>query len=393
MSLRSSDTAPVHETEQLDTVFERLRLAEIGTPVRRQSIPLYDHQKVGVDWLVQNALNGPGALLADSMGLGKTAQVVAGLTRLYEIDRSRFFPCIIVCPASTLYHWDEALQKWGFSGKHQIAHRSNRTPRHDPHECDVLVTTARGWTDAVYWHTPSHLKGLVIDEASSLKSASTSLTRCAHACSHFLSVRWALSATPSENRLLELKQIFEFVEPGLLGDDETFRVEFSDPVRRGTRPTATAPEVAAAAGRCKTLYALVAPFFKRRTRIGNAAKIKPRSELVVWTIMGKQQECLYRRVERKETHARSSNLFKVLAGTHPECGAKMKIGKFEALKTMLRQFVLTDHQRVWQSFTNTKATSSNRGVPQRTRDSVRFDSRCNSCRRTACGHQRNERHS
>ena len=57
-------------------------------------LKLYPYQREGVDFLVMNALNGRGSLLADSMGLGKTCQTIAALARLWKIDRANYFPCV-----------------------------------------------------------------------------------------------------------------------------------------------------------------------------------------------------------------------------------------------------------------------------------------------------------
>ena len=162
---------------------------------------LYPYQTVGRDWLVNNARNGKGCLLADSMGLGKTAQTVTALSSLFTTDKERFFPCIVIATSSTMFHWENEFALWGFPGKAQVVHASNKNPEHDVLECDVLITTARGWTDAAYFHKAENLKGLVVDEASCMKNSEAMLTRCAHACAHFLNVRWALSATPAQNRL------------------------------------------------------------------------------------------------------------------------------------------------------------------------------------------------
>jgi len=156
---------------------------------------LYAYQQVGTKWLVDNALGCKGCLLADSMGLGKSAQTIAALASLFVLDAERFFPCIVVCPASVLFHWQSECAKWGFPGKYQVAHASNSDPEHDILDCDLLITTPRGFTDAAYWHEAGHLNGLVIDEASSLKSRASRLTSVAHACADHLALRWALSAT------------------------------------------------------------------------------------------------------------------------------------------------------------------------------------------------------
>lgn len=64
---------------------------------------LLPYQEVGVDFL----RNNPMALLADVMGLGKTAQAIMAL---YLHNHMRF---LIVCPASLKLNWKRELDMWG----------------------------------------------------------------------------------------------------------------------------------------------------------------------------------------------------------------------------------------------------------------------------------------
>jgi len=179
---------------------------------------------------------------------------------------------------------------------------------------------------------------------------------------------------PAENRLLELKQIFDFVQPGLLGDDEAFKDEISDVVRIGTRSVATPPEVAVAQARCQILYDLIGPYFLRRTS-GGKAKIKAKSELVLWTELAEAQRALYDRVEgsvaqepKGRRFKRNHELFSVIAGSHPDCGPRMKLGKMRVLRRLIKQFVVKEDQRLGVFFKykcllrRTEALLARRGI-------------------------------
>ena len=64
---------------------------------------LFEHQKVGVDWLyhVHNTLTG--GILGDDMGLGKTFQVLSLLCGLYRADAIR--KVLVICPVSVIQSW------------------------------------------------------------------------------------------------------------------------------------------------------------------------------------------------------------------------------------------------------------------------------------------------
>lgn len=64
---------------------------------------LYEYQKEGVEFLINS---GGRALLADSPGVGKTAQALGYITHM-GFDRT-----LVVCPASVKFSWENEVEKW-----------------------------------------------------------------------------------------------------------------------------------------------------------------------------------------------------------------------------------------------------------------------------------------
>lgn len=67
------------------------------------------HQPQGIEWLMTRPLKGPNstcgnALLADDPGLGKTMQAILALPE--------GAPCIVVCPVSVKYNWQDEFKMW-----------------------------------------------------------------------------------------------------------------------------------------------------------------------------------------------------------------------------------------------------------------------------------------
>lgn len=86
-----------------------VRLKEVEVP-NSLNIQLRPYQHVGFKWLVSNAANGFGSILADDMGLGKTVQVLAFLLHRKEIGRLTS-PALVVVPTTLLLNWQEEASK------------------------------------------------------------------------------------------------------------------------------------------------------------------------------------------------------------------------------------------------------------------------------------------
>jgi len=68
---------------------------------------LFPHQRAGVEFLSK----ARRALLADEPGLGKTAQAIRSLKRLYDRGE-QVFPALIVCPNTLKSNWQREFDKW-----------------------------------------------------------------------------------------------------------------------------------------------------------------------------------------------------------------------------------------------------------------------------------------
>ncbi len=65
---------------------------------------LYEHQRIGVEWIASLHIKGTGGILGDDMGLGKTMQTLAGIGGLMVAKTIR--NALIICPKSVLLNWE-----------------------------------------------------------------------------------------------------------------------------------------------------------------------------------------------------------------------------------------------------------------------------------------------
>jgi len=87
-----------------------IRVKDVPIPEKLSTV-LRPYQATGYHWLVNNARNGLGCILADDMGLGKTVQAIALMLFLKQSHMlSR--PMLVIVPTGLLSNWSRELKKW-----------------------------------------------------------------------------------------------------------------------------------------------------------------------------------------------------------------------------------------------------------------------------------------
>jgi superfamily II DNA or RNA helicase len=193
-----------------------------GTDLRAVLRP---YQRTGARWLYLLSKLGLGACLADDMGLGKTIQVLSLLLALKR-QTGATQPSLLVAPASLLANWAEEIERFAPSLQHLIAHPSampaaelKAAPPRALAQTD-LVITSYGSLLRVPWLGETQWRMAVLDEAQAIKNSEAKQTRAVKKLK--ARARVALTGTPVENRLGDLWSIFDFLNPGLLGNAKQF---------------------------------------------------------------------------------------------------------------------------------------------------------------------------
>ncbi|MEK0316883.1 DEAD/DEAH box helicase [Cohnella sp. 56] len=197
---------------------------------------LRDYQLYGYQWMRTLAYYRFGGILADDMGLGKTVQTIAFLTSMLPVMRERGQPALIVCPASLMYNWLSELRRFAPGMRVRIADGARQE------RAETLAALAG--VDAVIVSYPLLRRDiqqyagiafhtLILDEAQAVKNESTQTAQAARRIA--ADYRFALTGTPIENALDELRSIAAAVFPGLFPGRRAFselsREEVSDRIR------------------------------------------------------------------------------------------------------------------------------------------------------------------
>ena len=228
---------------------------------------LRPYQKQGVYWMrfLENA--GLSGLLADEMGLGKTLQTLAWLSlprsdpRAHD-DRGQNLPALIVCPTSLVRNWEAEAQKFTPWLKTLVVSGPDRAASFDKiPDADLVITSyalLQRDFDTGYIGRPFSV--VVLDEAQHIKNRQTKNAQAVKGLDAYQ--RLVLTGTPVENSVADVWSIFDFLMPNYLGDYESFKERFEDPILDPTDEddTARASEV------LSRLKRKISPFIMRRRK-------------------------------------------------------------------------------------------------------------------------------
>jgi non-specific serine/threonine protein kinase len=282
----------------LGETLERLRSPEarqIPSPPELRA-ELRPYQRSGLSWLHFLTQLGLGACLADDMGLGKTIQVIALLLTLKgeqesgEAGGAKAAPSLLVVPASLIANWKAEIERFAPSLKYVIAHPSEAPSGKDElGAADVedrdLVITTYGMLTRQQWLRERDWRLAILDEAQAIKNPGTLQTRAAKEVR--AASRITLTGTPVENRLSDLWSLFDFLNPGLLGNAKAF-ANFVKQMEAPPKPS------------YQPLRALVGPYILRRLKTDKRviADLPDKTEVKAFCGLSRRQAALYEQAVR-----------------------------------------------------------------------------------------------
>ncbi|WP_461254928.1 SNF2-related protein [Treponema sp. R80B11-R83G3] len=310
---------------------------------------LRPYQKRGFNWICSLLFSGFGCILADDMGLGKTVQSIASILRLKEEGLLKN-KCLVVAPAALLANWERELKRFSPSLRVSRYHGKSRVidKKHD-----IFLTTYQTAVRDAEKLRNEAFSLLIIDEAHLMKNADTRISRTIKQLHS--QYRLALSGTPVENRLEDLRSLFDFILPGYLGDAAQFKKQYRIPI-----------EVMRNRQQAENLKKITSPFLLRRVKTDKKI-IKDLPEKIVtneYAVLEKEQAALYESVvsesikksEKAEAQERSALILSMLTALkqicdHPrvfdkESPAVAQLsGKAQLLVTLLEE-ILANREKV-----------------------------------------------
>uniref|UniRef100_A0A7S4JE07 Uncharacterized protein n=1 Tax=Odontella aurita TaxID=265563 RepID=A0A7S4JE07_9STRA len=302
-------------TGKVDAIKGEVRWPELRVP-RDLYDRLYDHQKVGVQWLASLHTDGIGGILGDDMGLGKTFQTLTFLGGLMVSGTIR--SALVCCPVSLLRTWEKEArdileESFGLDvsisvissdvskkKRTQLLQSAMNCSTKYPH---LAITTYGLVTSNPYDFIRTDQNGekmawnyVILDEGHKIKNPSTKTTKgCHRICKHERTRRLLLTGTPVQNNLKELWTLFDWATSSkLLRKLQYFNNRFAQPIEAGRHKNASDSTISIASKANTELQELLRPHFLQRLKsVEFKDELPSKREIVVWTHLSKKQRQLY----------------------------------------------------------------------------------------------------
>ncbi len=247
---------------------------------------LREYQAEGYRWAARLAAWGAGACLADDMGLGKTLQALT-----VAVARAPQGPTLVVAPTSVCPNWIDEARRFAPTLRPIMLGPGDRAKKLQAAGPFDLVISSYGLLHQevdllaeVKWEM------VVLDEAQAIKNRLTMRSRAAMR----LNGRFKMitTGTPVENHLGELWNLFQFINPGLLGSTDSFSQKFGTPIHQHSDAEAR-----------QRLKRLIQPFILRRTKSAVLEELPARTEITIKVAMKEEERALYEAVRLRAVEA------------------------------------------------------------------------------------------
>ena len=236
-----------------------------------------DYQLQGASWLHERLVSHGFALLADEMGLGKTLQTIAVMTLRARPER----PALVVVPTTLLHNWESEIKRFAPSLQTIVLHGAKRDEAHQSLRASVIVTSYGVLMKDRALFMKREYSLMVLDEASAIRNPDTDVARCCFRIQ--ADAKLALTGTPLENSMQDLWSIFQYLQPGYLGDRQQFRDAYE---RSGSLDRVA----------LQSLRLRVMPFMLRRTKAEVIKDLPEKVETDEWCDLSPEQLQLYQSV-------------------------------------------------------------------------------------------------
>lgn len=182
-------------------------------------------------------LSRQSLLLADDVGVGKTATAIAAMTD------PRAQPAVVVCPAHLCRQWEREIRRFAPGLRTHIIKQSayyDWTRRGRKPAPDVVLISyhkLHGWIDVL----KRYCRSIILDEVHDVRRSGSDKHKAAASIAEAVDYRMGMSATPIFNYGGEIWNVFQVIAPEALGSRLEFLREWCNGAG-GDKPKLSDPE-------------------------------------------------------------------------------------------------------------------------------------------------------
>lgn len=208
---------------------------------------LRDYQLEGYRWMRRLDSWGAGCCLADDMGLGKTLQALT-----FIMSKAEAGPALVVAPKSVIPNWVREAGRFAPLLNVSVLNSEPRRKEriHAAGAYDLILCTYGVLTTECTEISKRRWNIVCLDEAHQIKNRQSRASQAAMMIK--ADSRVILTGTPLQNHIGELWNLFQFINPGLLGPWQLFKDSYTLPTPDEEHMT--------------MLKELTQPFILRRTK-------------------------------------------------------------------------------------------------------------------------------
>lgn len=229
---------------------------------------LKEHQKAGVDFLVSHSEEG--CLLADEMGVMKTAQAVRAARAL----KTR---TVVVCPSFVKGVWVDELRQWWPRAHVATLSTTKPMPIGDVDVVVIHYDVAHAWVQTILAWAP---KTLIVDELHFLQGDKTRRTVSVRAIARACTYRIGLTGTPMTSRPRDMWAPLDVLSEGRLGRFFNFTERYCGGHKEQVTPTKTVWKTDGASN-LGELSERLKYFMLRRTKVDVALELPPLTRQII----------------------------------------------------------------------------------------------------------------
>ncbi len=237
------------------------------------------YQDTGFRWLWFLYNHGLSGLLCDEMGLGKTHQAMALLAAAQNSNPQGKF--LVVCPTSVIYHWQELLRRFLPKMRVSVFYGIQRSLADFKTHYDLILTSYGTLRSEKSPLSEIDFDIAIFDEIQIAKNVHSQTHKALKLIE--ASTRLGLTGTPIENRLLELKALFDVVLPTYMPTETLFKEIFVNPIEKQQDEE-----------RRILLARFIRPFVLRRKKSEVLQELPEKTEEISYADLSNEQKELYR---------------------------------------------------------------------------------------------------